>query len=135
MRPIIEGMPEGTALAEIPRSGRRYRSIDRYLIDATLSLPAPVASAMKEALAGGQYLIRAGRYADGTAVCPLGAADAHSKNSGLAGKKNSGLAGKTGSSAGLGGRLLRFAVAFDLCAEERGEEAAVAIVQKALRWT
>jgi hypothetical protein len=110
----------------------RFPSIDGYLVDATLSLPAGVAAAMEEALAGGDYLIRAGSYARAGAMCPLGAADAHSRNSGLASKENSGLASKAGSSEGSGGELLRFAVSFDLYAAEVGDEAATAVVVAAL---
>jgi hypothetical protein len=102
----------------------RFSSIDEYLVDATLGLPPSVAMAMEEALAGGQYLIRAGSYARGEAMCPLGAADAN--------QRNSGVASKAGSSEGLGGQLIRFAVSFDLYAAEFGDEAAVRVVAGAL---
>jgi hypothetical protein len=105
-------------------------SPEQYLAAATMSLPGPVAASMEEALAQGAYRIRAGRYGDGNAVCPLGAADA------LAGSKASGswddhVLGAD-SDDGYGGRVLRFAVSFDLCAAHVGLDTALEVVKATL---
>jgi hypothetical protein len=97
-------------------------SVEQYLAAATMNLPEPVATSMREALARGNHRITAGRYSDGDAVCPLGAADD------IAG---SSLQGSVPGSH-YGGCLLRFAVAFDFCAEEMGLDAAVEVVRGAL---
>jgi hypothetical protein len=100
-----------------------------YLAAATMSLPRSVADPMEEAFAKGAYLIRAGRYADGDAVCPLGAADAQSE---AAGSLQPEIWDTMTHDERYGGRLLRFAVSFDLCAERDGLETAVDVVKTTL---
>jgi hypothetical protein len=99
-------------------------SVEQYLTVATTSLPTTVAGPMEEALAEGTYRIRSGRYSLAGAVCPLGAADALAASRGTASMDDQ--------AEGYGGRLLRFAVAFDFCVEEMGLDVAVAVVRGAL---
>jgi hypothetical protein len=124
MRLIIDGVLQGASSVE---TGGRFSSVDQYLVAATLSLPSSIAAQMRAALAADQYLIRAGSYARDGAMCPLAAADAHAADTpweALADDEQ------------LGGALLRFAVSFDLCAAELGDEAAIALVRGALmKWT
>jgi hypothetical protein len=91
---------------------------------ATESLPHSVAGPMERALAGGTYRIRSGRYEHDGAVCPLGTADAFAASRGQVSVGEG--------EAGYGGHLLRFAVAFDLYAEEAGLDAAVELVRTTL---
>jgi hypothetical protein len=100
----------------------------KYLAAATITLPPRLAEAMQAALAAGSDRIRSGRYDDGQAVCPLGAADAFAAAAG------SPLidAGSTGDGIGYGGKVLRFAVSFDLCAAQEGLGAAIQVVREAL---
>jgi hypothetical protein len=94
-------------------------SVEQYLATATMSLPAPVATSMRAALTQSVYRIRAGRYDDGGALCPLGAADA------FAGEQATDEWGSDAvSSEGYGGRIMRFAISFDLCAAHTGLDAA-----------
>jgi hypothetical protein len=99
-------------------------SFKQYLAAATASLPTTVAVPMEQALAEGTYRIRSGRYALAGAVCPLGAADAFAVSRGIASVDDE--------AERYGGRLLRFAVAFDFCVEEMGLDVAVAVVRRAL---
>jgi hypothetical protein len=99
-------------------------SVEQYLVAATTSLPITVAGPMEQALAEGNYRIRSRRYALGGSVCPLGAADALAASRGIASVDDE--------AEGYGGRLLRFAVAFDFCVEEMGLDVAVAVVRDAL---
>jgi hypothetical protein len=84
---------------------------------------------MRAALAEGSHRIRSGRYDDGQAVCPLGAADAFAAATG------SPLIDRGGAGAGYGGKVLRFAVSFDLCAAEEGLKAAIEVVRETLAST
>jgi hypothetical protein len=87
-----------------------------------MGLPEGVAVSMEEALARGTYRIRAGRYVDEHGVCPLAAADE------VAGSPLENL----DAIENYGGRLLRFAVAFDLNSAEVGLDAAIEVVKSAL---
>ena len=85
---------------------------------------------MRAALEEGSHRIRSGRYDDGQAVCPLGAADAFATATG------SPLIDRgPGDGVGYGGKVLRFAVSFDLCAAEEGLEAAIEVVRTTLSRT
>jgi hypothetical protein len=99
-----------------------------YLAAATITLPPRLAEAMRAALAERSRPIRSGRYDDGQAVCPLGAADAFAARAGVPlidpGSADEGV--------GYGGKMLRFAVSFDLCAAQEGLEAAVEVVKATL---
>jgi hypothetical protein len=83
---------------------------------------------MRAALAEGSHRIRSGRYDDGHALCPLGAADAFAAAAGAPLIDR----GEASAGVGYGGKLLRFAVSFDLCAAEEGLEAAIEVVRTAL---
>src|SRR5687768_7798536 len=87
---------------------------ERHLAAAVYDLPASVAISMKRALTEGKQQIEACRYDTGAAMCPLGAADAYAEARG--GDRLEGAS----SDPGYGGRLLRFAVRFDLCAKQQG---------------
>jgi hypothetical protein len=104
----------------------RDPSIQQQLAAAVMGLPAEVADSMEKALSEGTGAIRAGRYESGGAVCPLGAADAYAEAHG-----RDRLEGST-TEPGYGGRLLRFAVSFDRCAEVDGIEVALAVTRAEL---
>jgi hypothetical protein len=86
---------------------------------------------MRAALEEGSHRIRSGRYDDGQAVCPLAAADAFAAVTGSPLIDRGG----TGDGVGYGGRVLRFAVSFDLCAAEEGLETAIEVVRATLSRT
>lgn len=105
----------------MPDTSHPALRLEQYLSAATMALPEPVAASMGEALALGTYRIRAGRYANGDAVCPLGAADDYAPP---------GM--DFGVEENYGGTLLRFAISFDLCVTERGLDVALQIVKRTL---
>jgi hypothetical protein len=104
--------------------------VETYLEDtlaaSVMGLPAALADSMERALAEGTETIRAGRYETPAARCPLGAADAYAEAHG--GDRLEGSA----SEPGYGGRLLRFALSFDSCAEAEGVDVALAVTHAAL---
>jgi hypothetical protein len=102
-----------------------------YLAAATITLPPRLAEAMRAALEEGSHRIRSGRYDDGQAVCPLGAADAFAAATGSPLTDR----GEPCDGVGYGGKVLRFAVSFDLCAAEEGLEAAIEMVRATLART
>jgi hypothetical protein len=81
---------------------------------------------MESALEEGFHRIRSGRYDDGGAVCPIGAADAFAAAAGRP------LIDPGSAGDGYGGKVLRFAVSFDLCAEEEGLDRAIEVVRNTL---
>jgi hypothetical protein len=89
-------------------------------------LPAEVANSMERALAEGSRTIQPGKYEAAAGMCPLGAADAYAEAHG--GDRLEGSA----TEPGYGGRLLRFALTFDRCAEVDGIEAALTVTRAAL---
>ena len=92
----------------------------------TMGLPAALAASMREALDEGSQRIEPGSYEDGSAVCPLAAADALAESYG--GDRFPGWAPRTD----YGARLVRFARAFDLCAQQHGTEFALGLLGVAL---
>jgi hypothetical protein len=91
-----------------------------------MALPAEVADSMEKALAEGTKAIRAGTYETAAGLCPLGAADAYAEAHG--GDRLEGSA----TEPGYGGRLLRFALCFDHCADLYGLEVALAVTRATL---
>lgn len=100
--------------------------MSKQLVSAVMGLPAGVAASMEKALAEGERTIRAGRYDTGSGTCPLGATDAYAEAHGRDRLEGS------ATEAGYGGRLLRFAICFDRCAEADGIEVALAVTRAAL---
>jgi hypothetical protein len=105
---------------------RTRTDLERNLTAAVMGLPAEVADSMEKALAEDSRTIRASRYETATGMCPLGAADAYAEARGRGRLEGS------ATEPGYGGRLLRFAVCFDRCAEAEGIEAALAATRAAL---
>jgi hypothetical protein len=99
---------------------------EQHLAAAVVNLPPELAASMEGALGDGSQTIRAGRYDTGAAMCPLAAADAYAEAQGR--DRFDGAAAE----AGYGGKLLRFALCFDLCAERWGIEIALAVTRAAL---
>jgi hypothetical protein len=106
--------------------GDRLMKLERRLGAAVAGLPRKVAGSMERALAEGAPAIRAGRYETAAGMCPLGAADAYAEAHGRDRLEGS------ATESGYGGRLLRFAVSFDRCAEAEGVDRALAVTRAAL---
>jgi hypothetical protein len=81
---------------------------------------------MRDAIDDGSQRIEPGRYDDGAAMCPLAAADALAESQG--GDRFPGWAPRED----YGARLVRFARAFDLCAQQYGSDFALGLLGVAL---
>jgi hypothetical protein len=92
----------------------------------TMGLPAALAASMRDAIDDGSDDIGPGTYDDGKTMCPIAAADALAESHG--GDRFSGWTPRTD----YGVRLVRFARAFDLCAQQYGTELALRMLGVAL---
>jgi hypothetical protein len=91
----------------------------------TMGLPAALASSMRDALDGSRR-IEPGKYEDGLAMCPIAAADELAESRG--GDRFPGWTPRED----YGVLLVRFARAFDLCAQQYGTDGALGLLGVAL---
>jgi hypothetical protein len=96
------------------------------LMKTTMGLPASLAASMRDALDENNDRIAPGSYDDGDTVCPLGAADELAEASD--GDRFLGWSPRSD----YGILLVRFARAFDLCAQQYGTERALRLLGVAL---
>jgi len=104
---------------------------ERHLIAAVRALPADIAAPLRVALEQGEFRIGAFSYETELAVCPIAAAAK------VAGVWHGGCPQLSGPPWGTedcpSPEVEEFAAWFDICAEERSLEQAIAIVWAALR--
>ncbi len=98
----------------------------RLLMKTTMGLPSALASSMRDALDEDSTRVAPGSYDNGATVCPLGAADELAEA-----RDGHRFAGWTPRSD-YGILLVRFARAFDLCAQQYGTERALRLLGVAL---
>jgi hypothetical protein len=92
----------------------------------TMGLPQALAASMRDALEAGDRRIAPGSYDCGDTMCPLGAADELAEA-----RDGDRFAGWTPRSD-YGMLLVRFARAFDLCAQQYGTDRALRLLGVAL---
>jgi hypothetical protein len=102
-------------------------SIEEHLAAAARRLPTELAISMYTALRDDSYRIGVGSYDSGSTLCPLGAADAVAEAEG-----KGRFPGWSEDEQAYAGRVLRFAICFDLCSKQKGLSFAVGFLRDAL---